>query len=274
MNQDVDVSSKFIPFVLTTRHNRSFLELDVFPELEILELDDPAHRAFAHLLNHTNQLAFGKEANMGMPLWVMLDCGILSSAIVGFALKREDVDEVLATRLSIPQEYHTLVPVSEYCACPTLEPGCVSGFSLQSQLWGHRLGLRTKALAMLVYGAKKQVGVTQFDNPSIRVHAKFGPMRVLLHRPSVHTHTYNSFVYHVQLPSRRTLVRLAQGVYEDMSLEHLDGERFSFDPALELHHDRLRALLDEGKDVWIIAPGWRATARGCVLDMLLPHGSD
>ena len=206
---------------------------------------------------------------MGMPLWVMLDCGILSSAIVGYGVPTEQASPELRARLSVPDGYRDpLIPVSEYCACPTSEPGGVSGFSLQSQLPGHRLGLRTKALALAIYQATTQVGVTQFDNPSIRGHARLGLLRVLMHRPSVHTHAHNSFVYQLAVPDKPTLLALAGGTLDAVAGRPPQGDLVAFDPAQELHHDRMRAALDAGREVWITQPGWRAVEGGCRIDVV------
>lgn len=252
---------KLSPFLLTASHQLPHLHhLDAFAdELHVFLVHEPATRPFAQLLNHTNQLAFGGDTNMGMPLWVMLDCGILSSAIVGFGAPRHTLDPDTLARLGVPADYpdHLLVPLSEYCACPTVKPGCVSGFSLQSQLPGHALGLRTKALAMLFYGASSQVGVTQFDNPAIRVHARFGPMKILVHRPVIHTHAHKSFVYELDLPTATTLEAMARDPHHAIAPPPPPSSHdWSFDPDDETHHQRLAALLDRGEEVFITQPGW------------------
>lgn len=259
-----------IPFVLTARQNLPLLsteghDLGEHP-LEYFFVDDANSAAFGKILNYTNQLAFGGDTNMGMPLWVLLDCGILSSAVIGFGVPYEEADEELKQLLQVPDDYRGLLPVSEYCACPTLEPGCVSGFSLQSQVTGKGIATRTKALAMLLYGANKQVGVTQFDNAAIRVHSRFGPMRITVHRPSLHTHASNSFVYKLSLPGKQRLAALARGEFDEVSPETLPrGERWMFDPSREDHHERLRALITEEQKVWIVPPGWEGVEEGCRL---------
>lgn len=255
---------KLSPFILGASHHLPHLRhLDAFCDdgLHTFLLHKPSTRPFARLLNHTNQLAFGGDTNMGMPLWVMLDCGILSSAIIGFGAYQDDLDDATLARLGVPHDYpdDLLVPLSEYCACPTLRPGCVSGFSLQSQLPGHALGLRTKALAMLFYGATSQVGVTQFDNPAIRVHARFGPMKLLVHRPVVHTHSPKSFVYEIELPPPHTLEAMARDPRHAPTSRALHHD-WSFDPANEAHHQRLGELLQRGQEVCITQPGWQRDA--------------
>ena len=246
-----------IPFALTPARNLQLLHLGGFARApEVVLVDDPARGDFCRLLNHTNNLAFGGETNMGMPPWVMLDCGILSCAIVGFAMRREDLPDGLADVIGVPDGYDDLVPVSEYCACPTLEPHSVSGFSLQAQLTGHGVATRTKALSLAIYGSRSQIGVTQFDNPAIRVHAKLGPMQITLHRPSVHTHAANSFAYRLELPDRATLVAIADGELRANVCPRPYGEFLDFDPNDESHHARLREHVASGEPVHIVPPGW------------------
>lgn len=265
-----------IPFVFTAKQNLDVLALGDIEraglEAELFLVDEPESRDFGLIMNYTNQLAFGGETNMGMPLWVLLDCGILPSAVVGFGLCREDVSDELAAELKVPDDYDGLVPVSEYCACPTLEPGCVSGFSLQAQLTGMGLGTRTKALALAVYGARSQVGVTQFDNPSIRVHSKFGVMKITATRPSIHTHAMNSFVYRLELPARDVLLAMAGGDFSSTKqIEAPAGQAWSFDPSSEADHARLAGLISDRQPVYIIPPGWRAVGDGCRLELIVGH---
>lgn len=269
---------RLVPFVFTARQNLTRLRLDDLDgvgdaPLERFFVDDEGSRTFGEILNFTNQLAFGGETNMGMPLWVLLDCGILPSAVVGYALERGEVSDELARELGVPDGYDGLVPISEYCACPTIEPHCVSGFSLQTQVTGVGIGTRTKALALLIYRSRAQIGVTQFDNPSIRVHARFGPMRMTIHRPSIHTHAHNSFAYRVDLPGDEHLLALARGDFGAILHDVPEGEGWSFDPSSEEDHARLGQLLGEGAEVWISPPGWRAEGDGCRLDLIVTSSS-
>lgn len=264
------MNAELVPFVLTLRQNRARLHLDdiaLEPGLRVIEVEDTAWSPFFMLLNHTNHLAFG-GAHMGMPLWVLLDCGLLPAAVTGFMVEAQDAPEELLARYGIAREEHSWIPVSEYCACPTLEPGCVSGFSLQSQWRGMALGLRTKALAMLVYGARAQVGVTQFDNPAIRVHSRLGPLQITVHRPPIHTHPSRSFVYRLELPARSTLLAMARGESVG-AMPAPAGEPWRFEAADEAHHARLRGLLDAGRAVYIVPPGWSQVDDAPVLELVV-----
>src|SRR5205823_2708548 len=115
--------------------------------------------------------------DLGMPPWVQLDCCTLPSAMIGFARPREHIPADTWSAILQHVErvfgaaaraaFHTYdgpVPVSEYCALPTHQPGRVVGLSLFALFSGSGSGLRTKALALRCYGAQIQIGVTQYTN--------------------------------------------------------------------------------------------------------------
>jgi len=268
---EADLEDKLVPYALTWEPNVDLLslDLDVGRDVEVLLVEDPDNRAFCGILNRSNQLAFGGPRNMGMPLWVMLDCAIVPSAMLGFMLARRDVPGELAELLDLDDDVDGWIPMSEYCACMTLEPGTVSGFSLHCHVAGQGIATRTKALALAALDARAQIGVTQFDNPAIRVHARFGPMEILLHRPSVHTHPDDSFVYRLELPGQDVLAEMAGGGVEFGVPDRPPGIRWTFDPDDEVNHGRLNEHLTNGGRAWIVSPGWRGTADGCEIDMIL-----
>lgn len=264
-------SDKFVPYVLTFGPNVEYLHLghDFGQKLHVLHVEDEENAEFGRILNYNNQLAFGGPKDMGMPMWVMLDCGILPTAMIGYMLHSDDVDDDTWEFLELEDDYEGWVPISEYCAALSVEPGCVSGFSLHSHIAGQGLATRTKALALAVLGAKTQVGVTQFNNPAIRVHARFGPMQIQIHRPAIHTHPQDSFVYRLTLPPVETLVDIARGGNIFGVEERPQGIKWSFDPSSEQDHLRLATHLSRGGQAWIVSPGWRGTNEGCEIDVIL-----
>lgn len=267
----MDLLDSLIPYVLTFGHNveHLHLDLDLGQEIRVLLVEDEANADFCYILNHNNQVAFGGPKDMGMPLWVMLDCAILPTAMIGFMAPSDAVDDDMWETLELDDDYEGMVPISEYCAALSMEPDCVSGFSLHSVLAGQGIATRTKALALAVLGATKQVGVTQFSNPAIRVHARFGPMEVLIHRPAVHTHSLESFVYKLHLPDTDMLVEMARGGAEFGVPDRPTGVKWLFDPDSEQDHLRLGSHLSRGGRAWIVSPGWRGTSDGCEIDMIM-----
>ncbi len=265
------VERHLVPYVLTTRRNLPYLDLDidVGVDPEVFFVDDQSHAEFCSLLARSNHEAFGGRESMGMPLWVMLDCAILPSAVVGFMLPVDETPEELIDKLDVDEDYDGYIPISEYCGCPTVEAETISGFSLHCHLAGHGIATRTKALALAIYAARTQIGVTQFYNPSIRVHVRFGAMEIVTHRPAVHTYPEDSFVYRLNVPPRKTLIDMAKGSDVFGHADLPDGVRWEFDPDNEVMHGRLARHLREDGRAWLIPPGWRATEEGCELHMVL-----
>ena len=165
---------------------------------------------FFRLMNAANARAFG---DLGMPAWVQLDCATLPTAMVGFAIRKRDLAPALAADLQnqagVDVDDNALVPVAEFCALPTPEPGHVVGFSLFSLVAG--LGVRAKALGLLVMGARVQTGVTQIDNTALRTHCRFGPLVVDKRGVQVHSKPGTTLVYRLQVPSSSTLIGLCTG---------------------------------------------------------------
>jgi hypothetical protein len=171
--------------------------------------------------NVLNATAFGAK---GIPLqnWVMIDLGLLPSGFLLITLSRqraehaladptrsvharERIAEVLPAVLAEADRLHHAgpIPVAGYCASPTPDRGAWVGWSLCSAIPG--LGTVAKGLGLLAYGARTLTGVTQFYDPALRVHRKFGPTRLLaavldLH-PVRHTMAYRTEVFGREGPS-------------------------------------------------------------------------
>jgi hypothetical protein len=166
--------------------------------------------------NVLNATAFGAK---GIPLqnWVMIDLGLLPSGFVLITLDRaraeaalgdgaghgeagrRRIGEVLPAVLAEADRlgYPGPIPVAGYCAAPTPDRSAWVGWSLCSAIPG--LGTVAKGLGLLAYGARTLTGVTQFYDPALRIHRKFGPMRLLaavldLH-PVRHTMAYRTEVF-------------------------------------------------------------------------------
>lgn len=216
---DVKIApSQLQPFALVARGHRGLV-----PErcgdlvLQWIDALDPAHTAFCLAVNRANCLAYdgaptvgGHTGALGMPRWVMLDCCLLPSAVFGYSVPRAVLDEGLA-RLLDPEERCERLAISEYIAIPAIDPQLAVGASLFSLAPGHHLGRRTKALALRALGRGLQIGVTQWTNPSLRLHLAFGPLLLLESRVWVHSRPAETFVYGLTVPEAATLEAMAMG---------------------------------------------------------------
>ena len=156
---------------------------------------------FLRLFNSMNALAF-RTRGLPMAQWVMVDHGLLSSAFMIVACSREALAE-LTTDASLKKRQRTLIadllgeaeqlgfegpiPVAAYCAAPTADRHRWTGWSLCSVLPGRGLGFIAKGLALGAYGTRFLDGVTQYDNAALRIHTKFGRLRIRAAVVDLHT---------------------------------------------------------------------------------------
>jgi hypothetical protein len=168
---------------------------------------------FARLSFAGNALAFSSV--LAMPRWVHLDVCMTASAMIGFAAPQGAIDPALWSRLALAagdppiDGWRGPVPLTEYCALATAEPGTVVGFSLYSLAPGRGLGVRTKALALACHGAARQIGITQWSSPAVATHLAFGPLELLEPRAPAHSLPDQTFLYRVTIPPGRLDALLA-----------------------------------------------------------------
>ena len=201
-----------------------------------------------------NGIAFGPRG-IPMPRWVMIDLALMPSAALITAMPQDAYEVmvhtaalgVVAPRLIEVLEsarkngYTGPIPVGGYCACPSAAPGRWVGWSLWSVVPGVGLGLAAKALALSVYRARQLDGVTQYDNAAIRVHARFGRLRVVAATVPLHT-AAGSFRYENDLTQPAG--------------EELRSPTFLLDPADLARQQAMQSSIEaQEADYFILPPG-------------------
>jgi hypothetical protein len=189
------------------------------PGCAALDVLSPATLPFFQLVNAGNARAYGEGS---MPPWVQLDCACLPNGMIGLAVPRAHIEDALwrdlveavarifgAAASRALDSYDGLVPLSEYGCVPTPEPGHVVGFSLYSLR--KTLGVRTKAMALLMQSARWQTGVAQVDNRALRTHTALGPLHIVAAQVAAHSQPQTTFVYRLRVPEERVLEDLARG---------------------------------------------------------------
>lgn len=209
------MAGTLFPYVAGSSASLAALRFDQIPLIkpERFDIANPKNARFFDYIALTNRYAFTGTTDMAagalsLPGWVLLDCYLLPSAVIGFAQRAADLPSEIFQALSTDDPTQ-LVPVTAYTAIPSNTPGRWVGVSLFSLVTGQRLGLRTKALALLLYGANVQVGITQFDSSSIRIHTQIAPLLLTQTHPPIHTLSHKTFVYEIDVPPVATLKALA-----------------------------------------------------------------
>jgi hypothetical protein len=137
-----------------------------------------------------NQLAFG---GIGVPRWVLSDLYLLPGAIGLLRCPARMVKPEVRERLELADEDPTIG--AAYFAAPSVTPGLFIGVSLLSFLPGTGAAAWVKVLTLSMLRAKRLRGVAQWDNPSVRVHARLGPLRLVGRVPGGHEYGERTFVY-------------------------------------------------------------------------------
>ena len=232
---------------------------------------DASNESFARALNAANAVAFG---GLGMPPWVQVDCATLPTVVCGRTRLWETLPAALREDLRAadrrlqphgapwrPQP-GDVVPVSGFAAARTESTDTIVAFSLFSVIAGAGLGLRAKALGLRLHEAATQVGVTQYGNPALRIHATFGPLDVVYPRVPGHVHPDRSLVYRVRVPEDATLADLARTGRPLPISAPCSGMRI---PLNEETGRRVAALQEAHGRVRILAPAHERTAAGKAL---------
>jgi hypothetical protein len=169
-------------------------------------LENPDHHMFHEAYLLSNSLSFRKP-DMKMPHWVLIDCVLMQSAVIGFMKPVETVPEdflhFFRSDRYIDFSKVTHIPVTGQIASPALDGQSLVGmslFSLARRVSGDAdFGFYTKALALEVHGHERYplyYGAAQYDNPSLRIHGRFA-QEMEIYQPIVPLHTLKdmTFIY-------------------------------------------------------------------------------
>ncbi|RKI57494.1 hypothetical protein D7X55_27730 [Corallococcus sp. AB049A] len=149
-----------------------------------------------------NQLAFG---GIGVPRWVLSDLYLMPGAIGLLRCPARLLKAPARERLLLADE-ESAIGAACYVA-PSLTPGLFVGVSLFSFLPGRGASAWVKLLTLRMVRAKRLRGVTQWDNPAVRVHSRLGPMRLVGRVPGGHDYDERTFVYETDLSNEARVAR-------------------------------------------------------------------
>jgi len=202
-----------VPYVATSEGYLSHLDVSLFGGREIIRVvENPDHKNFHEAYLLSNSLGFGNP-DLKMPNWVYIDCVLMQSAVVGFAVPRANAPKTLldfyAKDAKINVDALDYIPVSGQIAGLGIDGQTLIGFSLFSlrKLLNNpaipNLGIPTKLAAMHVYGAENKerfLGIAQYNNPAILTHARFGK-HIYIDRPMMPLHPlgHMTFVYGMKI---------------------------------------------------------------------------
>ena len=178
---------------LVMRDNASGLDLSPLGVPAVL-YEPSAHKDLVEQYLRLNHHAFRA---LPLPRWVLSDLYLLPG-VIGLILgpaSLMDEDARAAARVQDGQQ----AILAAYVGAPSLVPGRYTGVSLIGFSRGLGAGTWAKLLTLKMVRATHLRGVTQWDNKSLRVHTRLGPLKVLGPAPGGHELGGHSFVYECDL---------------------------------------------------------------------------
>ena len=195
-----------------------------------------------------NALAFPGE--LTLPGWVLSDLYLLPGALGLLTCRASVLDVPTRKRLGLGPDDEAIC--AGYLAAPTITHRAFIGVSLLSLVPKILAGAWVKTLTLRMLGAKRLRGVAQWQNPSVRVHTRMVPLRIVSAVPGTHEFRAKSFVYESDL-SRDDLWTSAM------------GRRTSTPPTHKIaatDTDTLGKLIEDaenGEAIYVVPPGLDAS---------------
>ena len=196
---------------------------------------DQTQARFFDLLHSLDGLAFGP---VGMPMekWVFFDCGEMPGAVVGLAVRANQLTAEARAEYKVDDRFEGIIPISMYIAIPMAGGKHWFGHNLSSAnrvLNGSfsGLGILTKALGLKVMQVESLYGVTQWNSVSLELHLQLAQMDIV----SAYTpaHSFKNSVTYRSLYPDKTLREALSGVRRDaVAYDFLypsDDEAFSIE---------------------------------------------
>lgn len=202
-----------VPYVATSEKYLDHFDFSLFGGREIIKVMERAEdRNFHEAYLVSNSFAFGNP-DLKMQNWVYIDCVLMQTAVVGFALP---VDKTPPAMLDFYEKDPWVdvgkldyIPVSGQIAALGADGKRLVGFSLFSlrkqigHMNIHKLAHKTKYAALHVLRADKAesfVGISQYNNKALKTHTLFGK-KMYIEQATVPLHPLHdmSFIYNVKV---------------------------------------------------------------------------
>ena len=254
-----------VPYVATSKGIVPSLDLSSLGRaVRTYVVEREGDQRFLEALLTAETLGF-QAAGAKLPTSVLVDCVLMQTAVVGFALSRRragsDLIKSFAAASKLDPDALDYLPVSGHIAGLGLDGNRLVGcslFSLRRYLPAvPALGVITKAASLLAYRARGRrfIGISQYDNKILSMHAKFGrPMWIEAPRVLLHSNPEMSLVY---------------GMTIDFDPDHLHerDEPGTYDFMLRADDADLKAEIAHGIEKgwrYIIVPPYQIEANGIV----------
>lgn len=243
---------------LGAAQNRASLDLD--PYGHPMEFLDAARSPdWVDRYHRANVMRF--PGPLKLPGWVFVDLYLMPAAI-GLLTCPARLLDVRPPGLAEDDEGIA----AAYYAAPSVVPGTVVGVSLISLRESIGGGAIIKAVTLEMLRARRQRGIAQWSNRSLRAHTRLGPLRVEGPLPGPHEKADESFVYSIDLTDRD---KIADAMRRRHAIDPDPPEGARWYDARDLEAlDPLLGRAAAGERVEILPPGLSADGQR----VLVRHG--
>ncbi len=183
---------------LGARVNRHALDLAPFG-VPIEHLDAAERPEWVDRYHAANLARF--KGPLALPGWALVDLYLMPAAVglITCPARLCDLQPPVYSTSRHPALADDEAVAAAYYAAPSIDPGVVVGVSLISLREGIGAAGVVKALTLGMLRARRQRGIAQWNNRSLRVHTRLGPLRLEGPVPGAHGRATESFVYSVDL---------------------------------------------------------------------------
>jgi hypothetical protein len=228
--------------------------LDLAPSGQRIDfLDASRHPEWVSRYHAANLARF--PGTLTLPGWVLVDLYLMPAAI-GLITCPARLCDFRPEGLSDDEE----AVAAAYYAAPSVVPGTFVGVSLISLREGIQAAAVVKALTLFMLRARRQRGIAQWNNRSLRVHTRLGPLHLESPVPAAHGRASESFCYTVDLSDTAAVAASLARPADAPDPEPPEGARWiPADDRATL--DALLARAAAGEVVTILPPGLSADGR-------------
>jgi hypothetical protein len=175
------------------------------------------------------------------------------SASIGFAKYANEIEPEILVALGIPDTYDDLVPLSMFTALPSMQAGTYINPTLCSVIHRQQLATCTMALGIASYAMDTLKSIVQYDNPAIKVHARFGSLMMEAAQVAVHDLSSMTFVYRLDLADKEEVF---DHVYEKVDETKVASEAdILLDPVDNKKKQSLQHAIEGGGGFTVMRPG-------------------
>jgi len=198
------ILEEYTIFIAGHKDNSNALNTNPFNiPTKFIDIVDKNNKIFLDLLNQLDGISYGNK-NLAMPKWVGLDCGLLPSVFIGLAKPKDQTEDKILKKFSIPSGYKGLIPISEFCALQKLENkknNTMVVHTLACIEQNKGLGFATEVVGFKIYNAHKIFSIAQYNNHAIKIHSKIANLNLITTTTPMHELSDQTFIYECNIPT-------------------------------------------------------------------------